>query len=279
MESAKSSRLPGLVLLLATIILVVILWVIFGWGAIWYFKRKYEVAGTFGDTFGAVNALFSGLAFAGLLYAIYLQRHDLNLQYQAIMQSLEESRRSAKAQEESVKALAEQAWNQLMAARLAAAASLSGGYNDGMNVEGNPSVIVLLKLQRDHYRQLQELLLCEVRCRQDQRLASRTPESVFLEQLHDRHHLQWQSFASNPEAIKYGPNELWQSLANELKIFAHQDTVRETNLCMRVNDVVREIEGTHWGKMLRPDDESPQDWIERLKKQFDPILGGVRNLI
>lgn len=36
--------------------------------------------GTFGDQFGAVNALFSGLAFAGLIYTIILQRHDLKLQ-------------------------------------------------------------------------------------------------------------------------------------------------------------------------------------------------------
>ena len=39
-----------------------------------------EQRGTFGDQFGAVNALFSGLAFAGLIYTIILQRHDLKLQ-------------------------------------------------------------------------------------------------------------------------------------------------------------------------------------------------------
>ncbi|PKN35628.1 MAG: hypothetical protein CVU61_02060 [Deltaproteobacteria bacterium HGW-Deltaproteobacteria-19] len=36
--------------------------------------------GTFGDMFGAVNALFSGLAFAGVIYAIFLQRKELILQ-------------------------------------------------------------------------------------------------------------------------------------------------------------------------------------------------------
>jgi len=35
---------------------------------------------TFGDMFGAVNTLFSGLAFAGLIYAILLQRSELELQ-------------------------------------------------------------------------------------------------------------------------------------------------------------------------------------------------------
>lgn len=36
--------------------------------------------GQFGDMFGAVNALFSGLAFAGLLYTIVLQQKQLSMQ-------------------------------------------------------------------------------------------------------------------------------------------------------------------------------------------------------
>ena len=36
--------------------------------------------GQFGDSFGAVNALFSGLAFAGLISALFLQRNELQLQ-------------------------------------------------------------------------------------------------------------------------------------------------------------------------------------------------------
>lgn len=42
--------------------------------------------GTFGDQFGAVNALFSGLAFAGLIYTIILQRKDLKLQRRDLRQ-------------------------------------------------------------------------------------------------------------------------------------------------------------------------------------------------
>lgn len=37
-------------------------------------------SGVFGDSFGALNALFSGLAFAGLIIAILYQREDLILQ-------------------------------------------------------------------------------------------------------------------------------------------------------------------------------------------------------
>lgn len=45
-----------------------------------FFISDKETRGTFGDQFGAVNALFSGLAFAGLIYTIILQRKDLELQ-------------------------------------------------------------------------------------------------------------------------------------------------------------------------------------------------------
>ncbi|MBQ8437503.1 MAG: hypothetical protein IJX21_02005, partial [Alistipes sp.] len=36
--------------------------------------------GTFGDKFGAVNALFSGLAFAGLIVTLLYQKEELKLQ-------------------------------------------------------------------------------------------------------------------------------------------------------------------------------------------------------
>jgi hypothetical protein len=39
-------------------------------------------AGTFGDSFGALNAIFSGCAFALLIYTAYLQRIELKLQRQ-----------------------------------------------------------------------------------------------------------------------------------------------------------------------------------------------------
>lgn len=45
-----------------------------------FFVDDKDLRGTFGDQFGAVNALFSGLAFTGLIYTIILQRRDLELQ-------------------------------------------------------------------------------------------------------------------------------------------------------------------------------------------------------
>jgi Putative phage abortive infection protein len=49
-------------------------------GAILYNWNPKENYGTFGDMFGAVNALFSGLAFACLIFATFMQREELKLQ-------------------------------------------------------------------------------------------------------------------------------------------------------------------------------------------------------
>lgn len=56
--------------------------------------------GTFGDQFGAVNALFSGLAFAGLIYTIILQRRDLELQRNDLRLQREELALTRKEMEE-----------------------------------------------------------------------------------------------------------------------------------------------------------------------------------
>ena len=49
-----------------------------------------NVRGTFGDMFGAINALFSGLAFAGLIITLIMQHEELGYQRQEITQTNEE---------------------------------------------------------------------------------------------------------------------------------------------------------------------------------------------
>jgi hypothetical protein len=45
---------------------------------------------SFGEMFGAANTLFSGLAFAGVIYAILLQRRELELQRVELKMTREE---------------------------------------------------------------------------------------------------------------------------------------------------------------------------------------------
>lgn len=74
MDKLKSLITP--VLLVVFVILV--------WKYSWYYVdseiTEPTLRGVFGDQFGFVNSLFSGLAFAGVIYAILLQRSELKLQ-------------------------------------------------------------------------------------------------------------------------------------------------------------------------------------------------------
>ena len=68
-------------------------WLILSFAVIFWFALVIEwfpgwidesKRGAFGDSFGVVNALFSGLAFAGVIFAILLQKKELELQRVAI---------------------------------------------------------------------------------------------------------------------------------------------------------------------------------------------------
>ena len=73
-------------------------WLILSFAVIFWFSLVIEwfpgwieesKRGAFGDSFGVVNALFSGLAFAGVIFAILLQKKELELQSSAIEEQKE----------------------------------------------------------------------------------------------------------------------------------------------------------------------------------------------
>lgn len=55
----------------------------------------FESSGTFGDTFGTLNTLFSGLAFAGILLSLRMQQEELKLQRKEMELQREEMKRQA----------------------------------------------------------------------------------------------------------------------------------------------------------------------------------------
>lgn len=75
--------------LLSTMLTVVIVAFVANFSLVFTHYSK-DARGAFGDQFGAVNALFSGLAFAGLIYTIILQRRDLKLQRQEMKEQTRE---------------------------------------------------------------------------------------------------------------------------------------------------------------------------------------------
>lgn len=68
-------------------IVVVLVWAL---TFLLYFIEDSGERGQFGDMFGAVNALFSGLAFAGLIITLILQKTELGLQRDELEQTREE---------------------------------------------------------------------------------------------------------------------------------------------------------------------------------------------
>lgn len=70
-------------------VVVVVLFVL-SWLCLALTINDSEKQGQFGDQFGAVNALFSGLAFAGLIFTIILQKKELALQREELADTRQE---------------------------------------------------------------------------------------------------------------------------------------------------------------------------------------------
>lgn len=89
-----SKNLPRFMTVLCAVFVV---WLIAG-AAVWLSIGSLEQRGQFGDMFGAVNALFSGLAMAGVIYAVLLQQNELALQRQELRAQRQEMSRTVGAQ-------------------------------------------------------------------------------------------------------------------------------------------------------------------------------------
>ena len=95
-DNTESSKL--LCLAIVGTITIFILWVVSGF-VIYNWLPGDGKHGTFGDMFGAINALFSGLAFLGVIVAILLQKEELEEQRKEIRQAREAHQATAKSLE------------------------------------------------------------------------------------------------------------------------------------------------------------------------------------
>lgn len=141
-QSSKTSLLPKMIILILILWALSIVFIVFG-------LDNWSDRGTFGDAFGAVNALFSGLAFAGLIYTIVLQKEDLKIQRNEITLNRVELKKSALTQKKSEKALEEQVLQMKIAAKLNALKTLIDYYNIQIaNASNTPEIITKAKLRR-----------------------------------------------------------------------------------------------------------------------------------
>lgn len=84
--------------LIVIVVLLLVIWGLWPMIALWWsndgasdpVSSQYSAAGSFGDLFGSYNALVSLLAFGGFLYALHMQKKDLQLQREEMRQSREE---------------------------------------------------------------------------------------------------------------------------------------------------------------------------------------------
>ena len=129
-------------LLTKLIVLVLVIWIL-STILILFGIDNWPDRGTFGDLFGAVNALFSGLAFAGLIYTIVLQKRDLELQRNEIAMNRAELKKTSKAQQNSEKALIDQVEQMKVASKLNALKTLIDYYNIQIANQNNTPEIIL----------------------------------------------------------------------------------------------------------------------------------------
>lgn len=99
------------------IIGIVLIWALSGVLTM-IFLDQWSDRGTFGDLFGAINSLFSGLALAGLVYSIYANRQEIQLQREEIELNRKELIKSRKTQEKSEKSLEAQVTQMRIASKL-----------------------------------------------------------------------------------------------------------------------------------------------------------------
>ncbi len=115
--------------------LVFAAWLVYAF-LLYKLSNDWSHRGAFGDMFGAINALFSGFAFAGIIFTILLQREELKLQRKELELTREEISRTASAQEASQKELSKQAETLQKTAQINAIDTLLRSYEKEIESSG-----------------------------------------------------------------------------------------------------------------------------------------------
>jgi hypothetical protein len=123
-------------------------------------STDWATRGQFGDMFGAANALFSALAFGGVIVTVLLQREELALQRQELEDTRKELARAAAAQEASQANLAKQAEALETSARLSALRSMLEYYG---TLQAHTQSQARVRVLQDKQNQIAERLEWELK--------------------------------------------------------------------------------------------------------------------
>jgi hypothetical protein len=94
----------------ALVVVVFLLWFAFGW-RLYTSTVPLTTRAEIGEAFGMLAALFSGLAFAGVIFTIWLQRKELKLQRLELKLTRQELEQTAVAQKETARLQLAQYWH------------------------------------------------------------------------------------------------------------------------------------------------------------------------
>jgi hypothetical protein len=255
-------RAEDLWLLAKLIVLVTIAWLVFGFVPFLFLPRPMSL-GDFGDSFGFVNALFSGLALAGVIYAIILQRRELALQREDLALTRRELHRSAEAQERSEGAQEEQAKAMLMVARLNAINSMARMYAEKIALCDRDDHLKRAKLERrfEMYREQLEILLDGMQPTPFHRLLDYF--GLFL----DNFESEW----NGKEGEWYDPREklaLLDEAHSELATFRHQGGLKDTAVCEAIDEGLRRLDALR----LRTRRDNGRTPVEDLVREGNEII-------
>ncbi|MEK7638956.1 MAG: hypothetical protein AAB388_02210 [Patescibacteria group bacterium] len=128
-----------------------------------YVYPELSNRGLFGDSFGALNALFSGFAFLGIIYTIILQTQELGLQRKELELTRAELKRAAEAQEASGEALTKQAASLKITAKLNGLNSRLQYYNTLIELNRTEKYGISNGLLHQEYMREVDLIIQEIK--------------------------------------------------------------------------------------------------------------------
>jgi len=112
---------------LAIFILILVIWI-----ANYFLIEKFDESNEIGDSYGALNTLFSGLAFAGIIISIFMQNDELKLQREELELQRQEIINNRKELEKQANSLSD-------SARISALTSLLQHYQTMENQSSGPN--------------------------------------------------------------------------------------------------------------------------------------------
>jgi hypothetical protein len=134
---------------------------------VWLTTTSKAVAGQFGDTFGFVNAVVSGMAFALFFITLLMQRHELGFQRKELRLNLIEMKRSRREYAKMVDTQQESEKRMLLAAFVSSAESLRQMLERRTKMERTPFLenieeSLFLDVAHAHLKVIHEKIRAEV---------------------------------------------------------------------------------------------------------------------